>query len=343
MNGHASLQTPTARHDGFGSRHHAQDAQFGRVEILDLSSALGTPVAEQAIRARAARLAEANSPTLSRVVRITRADQTLSIVSMAPDGVVLGDLLAAVEFGTVTLSDQAILELANATVGAVAGVHQLSPSAAHGALSPAHARVRRDGTVLLSGAVFADALQALQCNREQLWRVFGVALPPSATLPRFDQRSDVTQLGALVLAMLLRRTLAASEYPKGILDLVAAAADAVSVENTSRSALRMWLQQALQLHPKAMFASAADAARAFEDVIAGVSGRRAGAVLLQAVIRQMSGEPMPDEADPPAKAAVRQPIVVAMPADAAPPVRRPTGSARGMTFLRHVFPMLGAN
>jgi hypothetical protein len=342
MSGHASTPTPDTRHDGFGSRHHGQDTQFGRVEILDLSSALGTPVAEQAIRARAARLAEANGPTLSRVVRITRAEQTLSIISTAPDGVLLGDVLAALEFGTVTLSDQAILELANATVRAVAAVHQISASSAHGALSPAHVLVQRDGTVLLTGAVFGDALQALQCNREQLWRVFGVALPPSASLPRFDQRADVTQLGALVVAMLLRRTLTASEYPKGVIDLVAAAADAVSVGNAVRSALRMWLQQALQLHPKAMFASAADAARAFEDVMAGVTGRRAGSVLLQAVIRQMSGDPMPDEiAAPPA--GVRQPAPVPAPAAAPEPARRGTASTRGLTFLRSVFPLLRTN
>jgi hypothetical protein len=341
MNGHASLQTPGTRHDGFGSRHHAQDVQFGRVEILDLSAALGTPVAEQAIRARAARLAEANGATLSRVVRITRAAQTLSVTSTAPEGVALGDLLAALEFGTVTLSDQAILELAHATVRAVAGVHQMSGSAAHGALSPSHVLVRRDGTVLLTGAVFGDALQALQCNREQLWRVFGVALPPSATLPRFDQRSDVTQLGALVMAMLLRRTLTASEYPKGVLDLAAAAAEAVSVGNASRSALRMWLQQALQLHPKAMFASAADAARAFQDVIADVPGRRAGSVLLQAVIRQMSGDLMPDEVPAP-RTVVPQPIPAAVPAPP-PAARRFTASVRRLGFLRSVFPLLGVN
>jgi hypothetical protein len=340
MYGHASLQTPGTRHDGFGSRRHARDAQFGRVEILDLSSALGTPVAEQAIRARAARLAEANGATLSRILRITRDDQTLSITTATPDGVMLGDLLAAMEFGTVTLSDQAILGLVLATVRAVAAVHQMSGSAVHGALSPSHVLVQPDGTVLLTGAVFGDVLQALQCNREQLWRVFGVALPPSATLPRFDQRADVTQLGALVMAMLLRRTLTASEYPKGVIDLAAAAADSVSVTTASRSALRMWLQQALQLHPKAMFASAADAARAFEDVTAAVPGRRAGSVLLQAVVRQMSGEPMPDEVAEPRTAVVPLPVPAPAPP---PPVSRLTASVRRLAFLRSVFPLLGAN
>jgi hypothetical protein len=207
-------------------------------------------------------------------------------------------------------------------------------------LSPSHVLVQPDGTVLLTGAVFGDVLQALQCNREQLWRVFGVALPPSATLPRFDQRADVTQLGALVMAMLLRRTLTASEYPKGVIDLAAAAADSVSVTTASRSALRMWLQQALQLHPKAMFASAADAARAFEDVTAAVPGRRAGSVLLQAVVRQMSGEPMPDEVAEPRTAVVPLPVPAPAPP---PPVSRLTASVRRLAFLRSVFPLLGAN
>ncbi len=334
------MQRSDLRHDGFGSRYSTRDLHFGAVEILDLSSALGTPAAEQAIRATAARQAEANASMLCRVIRIARKDQTLSITTVAADGIGFGDVLAALEFGTVTLGDEAILELAGTAIGAVAAMHQLPGSPAHGALNPSHLIVRRDASVVLTGAVFGDALQALQCNREQLWRIFGVALPPSASLPRFDQRTDVTQLGTLVLALLLRRALTPGEYPKGMIDLVEAATDGIAVSARCRSALRMWLQQTLQLHPKALFASAADAARAYADVVADVTGRRA-ATQLHRAIRQLSGDPVAPEASSAAES--RPAAATARPATAARPAEPPPGAARAFPFLRSVFPVLRAN
>jgi hypothetical protein len=330
MSAHASMQRSHLRHDGFGSRYSARDLHFGAVEILELSSALGTPAAEQAIRATAARQ-EANASMLCRVIRIARKEQTLSITSVAAEGIGFSDVLAALEFGTVTLGDEAILELAGAAIGAVARMHQLPGSPAHGALNPSHLIVRRDASVALTGTVFGDALQALQCNREQLWRIFGVALPPSASLPRFDQRTDVTQLGTLVLALLLRRTLTPGEYPKGMIDLVEVATEGISVSPRCRSALRMWLQQTLQLHPKALFASASDAARAYADVVADVRGRRAASQLHRA-IRQLSGDPVAPE----------MPAAAPRPVTARPPEPPPV-AARSFPFLRSVFPVLRAN
>ena len=50
------------------------------------------------------------------------------------------------------------------------------------------------------------------------------------------------------------------------------------------SALRMWLQQALQLHPRSMFASAVEADRAFAEITATPGLRRAGAKALSALL-----------------------------------------------------------
>ena len=338
----ATAHRSDLRHDGFGSRCVSQDSQFGPVEILELSSALGTPAAEQAIRACAARHGDANAPMLARVVRIARKEQTLSVTSIASSGVSLSDLLAAVEFGTVSLDDAAMLEAAGGTIGALASMHQLPGAPAHGALSPSHVMLQVDGTAVLSGSVFGDALQALQCNREQLWRIFGLALPPSASLPRFDQRADVTQLGALVLAMLLRRTLAPGEYPKGMIDLVEAATETMDVTARCRSALRMWLQQTLQLHPKALFATAGDAACAFADVVADRPRRRSGTTPLQAAIRQLAGGSVHDDAVVTARPEPALKPRAAAPARAAEP-QAPLAASRGIPFLRNVFPAFGAN
>jgi hypothetical protein len=293
MSPEAALHLADTRYDGFGIRRVDKDPRSGRIEVLDVVRTLAAPVAEQAIRARAARFTDGKASMLAPVYRIARADGGLSIISGAPEGVTLADLLAALEFSIVTLSDQAILELAGVTIRAVASMHQLPGAPVHGALSPAHIVLCREGGVLLTGALFGDALEALQRNREQLWKEFGLALPASANLPRFDQRADVTQLGALVLAILMRRELTADEYPRGIADLVTRATANLADSGTCSSGVRMWLQQALQLHPKATLGSAADAARAFAAATGEVSGRRgSGAQALQLVIRQLCGEPV---------------------------------------------------
>ena len=144
--------------------------------------------------------------------------ETLSIFSEAPDGVPLSELLAGLEFKTISLSSEELLELSSSIVTALATMHECLPTIAHGAVTPAHIVLQRDGSVVLTGAVFVDALQALQRSREHLWRDFGIALPMSASAARFDQRGDVSQLGAVVLAIMQGRSLRRDEYPKNTQD-----------------------------------------------------------------------------------------------------------------------------
>ena len=116
-----------------------------------------------------------------------------------------------------------MLELAGSVVKAVAALHRLPSGLAHGAVTPAHIVLAADGSAVLTDSVFGAALESLEWNREKLWREFHVALPASASLPRFDQRADVTQLGAVVLAIALGRRLRDDEYPRSAADLVIAA------------------------------------------------------------------------------------------------------------------------
>jgi hypothetical protein len=281
-------QTPSVREDGFGARSIIEDPQYGRVERLDVTPALATPASEQAIRARAAYHNSLDDNPLGRVIRIARTGDTLSVFSVAPEGVPLSELLAGLEFKTVSLSGEELLELAASIVAALATMHERMPTLAHGALTPAHIVLQRDGSTVLTGAVFGEALQALQRNREHLWRDFGIALPTSASLPRFDQRGDVTQLGAVVLAITQRRSLRRDEYPKKTQEMVVA----TSVTGTAAtdSKLRAWLQDALQLHGRVAFGSGIEAARAFRDVLPAAAERTLEALALQTAIRQLNGE-----------------------------------------------------
>lgn len=284
-------QTPSARQDGFGTRSIIEDPQFGHLERLDLTPQLASSASEQAIRARAAYHNNIDDNPLARVVRITRTGDNLSVFSLAPEGVPLSELLAGLEFKTVSLSGEELLQLAESIVTAIAVMHERMPNIAHGALTPEHIMLQRDGSAVLTGAVYGDALQALKRNREHLWRDFGVALPTAASLPRFDQRGDVTQIGAVVLAITHQRSLRRDEYPKQTQDLAMAVK---TTENAARdSKLRTWLQDALQLHGRVTFGSAVDAARAFRDVLLAPAERTLEGRALQTALCQLSGTDEP--------------------------------------------------
>ena len=255
----------------------------GWQEILEVDAALASrPLTEQQVRSRAAQFNDVETTTCVRVRRIEHRGTSLHVVADIPEGVRLADVLTAIERRNDVLSDAGALELAGAVVEKVAALHRLSGALAHGALSPSHVVLTREGAAVLTDGIFAPTLESRRCSREQLWREFGLALPASASTPRFDQRGDVTQLGALVLAILLRRPLKADEYPHGIQDLVVAATS--SAAGSHASVLRQWLEQALRLHPRAVFGSAVSAQQVFAEMLD--SGQRADGVReVQAIVR----------------------------------------------------------
>lgn len=273
-----------AFNDGLGDRWVGTQAPHGLVEVLRLAPALaGHAPAEPAIRARAARLADVDMPAFAMVRRVERDATGVRVVADPASGVRLSDFLERIESSGDILSDAGMLELSASVVRALAALHRLPGGLSHGAVTPAHIVIGADSTVKLTDGVFGPALESLQWNREKLWREFHLALPSSASLPRFDQRADVTQLGAVVLAIVLRRRLRADEYPRSAADLVIAAT--ADTRSPTMSALRMWLQEALQLHPRSMFGSAVDAERAFAAITATPGLRRAGVKALNALLQ----------------------------------------------------------
>jgi hypothetical protein len=273
-----------ALNDGLGQRWVATQAPHGVVEVLSLAPALAAHApAEPAIRARAARLADVEAAAFTTVRRVERDAAGVRVVADPVNGVRLSDFLAQLEASGDILSDAGMLELSGSVVRALASLHRLPGGLTHGAVTPAHIVLAADSNVKLTDGVFGPALESLQWNREKLWREFHVALPAAASLPRFDQRADVTQLGAVVLAIALRRRLRDDEYPGSVADLIVAAT--ADTRSPSMSALRMWLQEALQLHPRSMFASAVDAERAFAEITATPGLRRAGMKALNALLQ----------------------------------------------------------
>jgi len=277
-----------ARQDGFGTRTLEHVPGLGRVERLVLAAPLATPAAEQTIRARAAHLTGVMDGPLTQVLRVERTNG-LSVLAPALDGVTVAELLAALEFGTLTLSGEELFELLTSLVRAAGLLHETLGTLCHGALAPEHVVVMRDGSVRFIGAVFGDALQALQLNRERLWQDFGLALPASAGMARFDRRSDVMQLGMLALGLVERRGLRRNEFPIGYEDLARDAS--IDMPGADVVGLRRWLAGTLHLTGRVVFDSAIAAARAFERLVPPDGGDGGPALALRTAIRQLCGRP----------------------------------------------------
>jgi len=279
--------------DGLGVRRLATDPLDGTlVEVLEVTPALAAREGfEAALRTRAGRLSNASIERLAAVRRIERDGGVLRVIADHVDGLRLPDLLREAQRGDVMWPPEAAAALSAQIVRVVAALHGTA-RLSHGAITPAHIVVSRKGTVTLTDGIFGPGLELLNRNRHHVWREFGVALPPSATLPRFDQRSDVTALGATVLAVMLGRMLRPEEYPREIADLVTAVTFGASRGKTGSevSALRMWLQQALCLHPRSMLATAVDAECAFADVEGPPMTRRAGTSALRSTLRRIYGD-----------------------------------------------------
>ena len=285
---------PYSLDDGLGIRRIESDGRT-HTEILELAPALASqPVVEQAIRGRASRYADLDIRAFAPVRRIERSGNALLVVSEMPAGVRLSDLLAHLESTGEVVSESAMLELASLVINALASLHAWPGGLAHGAINPGHILITNDGRVMLTDCIFGAGLEVMQRNREVLWKEFRLAMPPAASLARFDQQSDVTQMGAVILAVILQRPLRANEYPRGVSDLIVTATESSLVPGSpgSTSALRMWLQEALQVHPRLAFRSAVEAQRSFADINSRPGSRRAGAMALQVLLQTTCGEPL---------------------------------------------------
>lgn len=262
--------------DGLGIRRAASDARWGNIEVRELAGELGTPIAELSVRSAVARLPRSGS-VLTPVLAVERHGANVRVIAGAVEGRRLSEVLTCLERRTLQLPDEALLELSAMVVTVVRWFHEMPGAPIHGAISPDHLILRENGQLALTDGIFAEAIGRLRWSRERLWRQFGVALPSAANEAVFDQPGDIAGVAAVILALLLRRPLRPAEYPTAIPDLIMAAT--ASLPEWS-SAMRDWLQQALQL--RSSFSSSAEATSAFDGVLQRATRRREGARALLA-------------------------------------------------------------
>jgi serine/threonine protein kinase len=262
--------------DGLGERRRVSDATGNdTLELLCLREELtAVPSFEFALRERTSRLANFRHTYFGRVRNVDRLndpDGSLAIVCDSIRGVRLSNLLAATERRPIALDINASLHLIRQLVSAVALLHENARDVAHGALGPERIIVTPNARVVIVEYVLGAALEQLRYSHERYWRELRIALPPTAGLPRFDHRSDITQIGAVALSLIVGRLLQEDEYPARVGEVVASAW-AISARGGLEPlppGLRSWLTRALQLDPRHSFASALEARDELDRVLSG--------------------------------------------------------------------------
>jgi hypothetical protein len=291
--------------DGLGERVVAADGATGELlQILRLRATLtSVPSFEFALRERTARLANFRHAYYVRVRRVDRAmapTSALAIVSDHLEGTRLSDILRVAEDKQLHIDINAALCLIRQLVPAVAVLHENARDVAHGLIAPERLIVTPNARLVIVEHVLGAAIEQLQFGRDRLWQDFRVAMPPSAGLPRFDHRADVTGMGLVALALILGRPLADDEYPHRIPDLLNEAHERSALGDAQplSQALRTWLSRALQIDVRRSFASAPEAMAALDEVVSDdgmyVAAPVALETFLSRYIASLLEPPLPD-------------------------------------------------
>ena len=307
--------------DGVGERVVAADGATGELlQILRLRPALtAVPSFEFALRERVARLANFRHAYYVRVRRVDRAMGPLSSLAVVSDhleGTRLSDILRVAHERRLQIDINAALCLIRQLVPAVAVLHENARDVAHGLIAPERLVVTPNARLVIVEHVLGAAIEQLQFGRDRLWQEFRVAMPPSAGLPRFDHRADVTGMGLVALALILGRPLDADEYPHHIPALLDEARErsALGDEQPLSPPLRTWLARALQIDVRRAFASAPEAMVALEELVSDDSMYVAAPVALETFLSRFSASLL--EPSPAVEAVVAaKPVAVVAPAD----------------------------
>jgi hypothetical protein len=318
----ASRPHPAVFEDGFGKRYHVPGPGGERLEVLALSETLTTASSfEFSLRERVGALAAFQNPGFARVRGVQRpgqeASSALAIVSECVTGARLSDVLAVAEQQLLPLDINAALHLIRQLVHAVAALHEQTHSLSHGAIAPERLVVAPHGRLVVVEQVLGAALEQLHFTHERYWKEFGIPLPNPAGTPRFDQRADVLQVGAVALALIVGRPLYKEEFPDRIGALAERAWGLTSAGGVEPlpAAVRTWLARALQLDARQSFASAVEA-RAELDRVMGAGDHAAALAAVRAFLAQYAKHAAPAVAAPAPAAGPPAPAPLA----AAPPV-----------------------
>jgi serine/threonine protein kinase len=256
---------PALFEDGFGERRLALGVNGDQFEVLTLRDELTqSAVVENALRDRVSRLADFQSEHFGHVRGVERAGKSVPRVMLVSDhvpGVRLSRILETAESHLLPFEMHAALCLLRQLVHAVAIFHDKAPDVCHGAIGPERILVTPNARLVLVEYVLGSAIEQLRYSNKQYWQDLRVPLPRTFGMPHLDRRTDVTQVGATALALIIGRPLAEEEFPAQISDMSASAlslSPGGALEPLPLP-LKVWLQRALQIDSKTPFGSAPEA------------------------------------------------------------------------------------
>ena len=235
-------------------------------EILRFKPALARDAGfEAALRGRVEALATFQHEAFPLVRPIKRLghDDGLAVVSTYSGGAPLSEALKKPR------SAEFALRLIRQLVPALAALQRLVPGMAHGAITIERINLAPDGRLMIREHMVGAALDHLEWPATKLWSEFGILVPRTPGAVRIDERTDITQLGVVVLSLMAGRRIGPDQYPDKINELL----DELTLKNhwlnpsnpAKFQALRHWLERALQVSGQS-FTSAHDAQLALADL-----------------------------------------------------------------------------
>lgn len=253
--------------DGFGDRLLMFDnTNAPSWEILRFKPALARePRFDAALRERVEQLTSFQHDAFPLVRPIKRLghEDGLAVVSTYSGGASLSEALKKPR------SAEFALRLIRQLVPALAALQRVGPGVAHGAVTVDRIILSADGRLMIREHMVGKAIDSLEWPAARLWAEFGMIVPRSSTAARIDERTDITQLGLVVLSLMAGRRIGPDDYP----DRMGALLDELTLKNHLHNpsnpgkfqALRHWLERALQVSGQS-FSSAHDAEAALVDL-----------------------------------------------------------------------------
>src|SRR5262245_3595386 len=213
---HARAAATVRFEDGLGKRHQVVGVTPEPLEVLVLREELATAAGfEDAVRAQVARVVGFRNPAFAQVRGVARPpnnESGLAVISQQITGVRLSDLLAVAGKRLLPLDMASACWLTRELIAACATLHEALPALCHGAVAPERIIITPDGRLVVVEHMLGGALPKLRWSRVQYWRELRVALPAGDGYSSLGPRSDVTQVAAVALALMLGHPLG-EDYP----------------------------------------------------------------------------------------------------------------------------------
>jgi hypothetical protein len=260
--------------DGIGDRLLMFDnTGTPSLELLRFRPELAAaPGFEDALRERVERLQGFTHPCFPHARAVERLDggAGLTLVSTFTAGKRLAEIFRSPRARTGVHPAFAAWLIRDLTA-ALADLQRQGDGIAHGGLTPDRIVLTADGHLVIAEHVLGGALDRLRLPAARLWQDLGLIAPESPNgTALLDDRTDVIQLGWIVLSVLLGRRITPAEYPQHADALL----DEFARTSGRRSpalipALRCWLERALRLDGD-VFESAMEAQDAIREL--GIHG-----------------------------------------------------------------------